>query len=298
MDSLLLYNNYLIAEKRYSTHTAEAYLRDIQQFMDYLNSVYQITRTEGLSHLHLRSWFASLSANGMEARSIRRKISSLNTFFKFLKKRNLISNNPVSKVITPKIKKRLPFTVRESDLQFEGHESKLNTDSYKDFLADTIVQTLYALGIRRSELINLRIKDVHFKNNQLKVLGKGGKERIIPFGQELRLKLERYLIMRNELEVKDENVLFLLANGKKLYPKAVYLMVNNWLKSRTSLSKRSPHILRHSFATHLADNGAEINAIKELLGHANLSATQIYTHNSIEQLRKSYQQAHPRAMIK
>jgi integrase/recombinase XerC len=297
MDLKLLYLNYLTAEKRYSEHTSEAYLSDIKQFEEYLKTTYNNLEFAKVSHLQLRSWFAELRAKGIQPRSVRRKISSLNTFYKFLKKRNLIDFNPVAKVISPKIKKRLPVTVRESDLYFNIEGLIDNDQEYKVIITELIVFTLYTLGIRRSELINLKIKDVHLKNNQLKVMGKGGKERIIPFGNELRKNLERYFLIRNNLEIRDSDYLFLLPNGKKLYPKAVYLMVNNWLSSKTSLGQKSPHILRHSFATHLADHGAEINAIKELLGHANLSATQIYTHNSIEQLKRSYLQAHPRAAV-
>ncbi len=297
MDWHKLYLNYLSAEKRYSVHTSEAYLSDIRQFEAYLTLTYNHSEFAQLSHHQLRSWFADLRSKGIQPRSIRRKISSLNTFFKFLKKRNLVEFNPVAKVISPKVKKRLPITVRESDLNFQLEGSIGNDCEYGVFLSEMIVLTLYSLGIRRSELINLKIKDIHLRNNQLKVMGKGGKERIIPFSDELRKNLERYFLIRKTLEIVDEDYLFLLPNGKKLYSKAVYLMVNKWLSSRTSLVQKSPHILRHRYATHLADHGAEISAIKELLGHANLSATQIYTHNSIEQLKRSYLQAHPRAAV-
>ena len=232
MNCLKLYHNYLVAEKRYSLHTSEAYLSDIKQFESYLNEVYQIQGYENLNPLHLRSWFASLSLKGMQPRSIRRKISSLNTFFKFLKKRDLIKNNPISKVISPKVKKRLPVTVRESDLKFHLMDLNENNGDYNLILPEIIIQTLYTVGIRRSELIHLKVSDVHLNNGQLKVMGKGGKERIIPFGKQLSQNLERYLLVRNELKVIDADYLFLLPNGKKLYPKMVYLMVNKWLKKK------------------------------------------------------------------
>lgn len=298
MDLINLYKNYLVAEKRYSGHTSEAYITDIKQFEFYTKQVYHFESYSDLNHLHIRSWFANLSAKGLEARSVRRKISSLNTFFKFLKKRNLIQNNPISRVITPKVKKRLPVTVREIDLQFRNDYTVNEELDYNLMLSETIIQSFYSLGLRRSELISLKCKDVQLKSHQLKIMGKGGKERIIPFGHELRQNLERYILIREQLKIVDTEYLFLLPNGRKLYPKMVYLIVNRWLKEHSSLAKRSPHVLRHSFATHLADHGADINAIKNLLGHSNLSATQIYTHNSIEQLRISYNQAHPRASIR
>jgi integrase/recombinase XerC len=295
MEWISLFKNYLLSERRYSNHTAEAYLSDLQQFDSFLTNTYSLDLNQEISPVHIRSWLAGLSDNRIQARSIRRKISSLNAFFRFLKKRNCISQNPAARIIVPKLKKRLPLTVHEADLHVPTGTSD---QDYKTILGDTINQTLYALGLRRSELIQLKMSDVDLESKQIKVMGKGGKERIIPFGDELRMQLQRYFSMRSELIIKDSQFVFVSRKGLKLYPKAVYLIVHNWLKTRTSLSKRSPHILRHSFATHLADRGADINAIKELLGHANLSATQIYTHNSMEQLKKMYSQAHPRASLK
>jgi len=298
MDWLVHFENYLIGEKRYSQHTSEAYLTDIRQYRDYLLLTYQISSIESSGFMHLRSWLAQLSVDGIQPRSIRRKISSLSSFFKYLKKREVVSINPTSKVVSPKLKKRLPVTLKESDLKISEIDSIEVGDNYNMILEGVVIKSLYGLGIRRAELINLKIKDINLKTNQLKVLGKGGKERIIPFGNELGLVLGRYFLVRKELKIIDEEYLFLLPNGRKLYPKKVYWMVNKWLTNYTSIHKRSPHVLRHSFATHLADRGADINAIKELLGHSNLSATQIYTHNSIEQLRKSYNQAHPHSALK
>ncbi len=294
MDNLRSFATYLISEKRYSSHTVEAYLSDIQQFKTFILDTYSLNLCADIKSLHIRAWLASMTVRQIQAKSIRRKISSLNTFFRYLKMRNKIPSNPAARIIVPKLKKRLPLTVKESDFQFNTDTS--NAD-YPSILQETIVQTLYTLGLRRSELINLLISDLDLQSRQIKVSGKGGKQRIIPFGDELSKQLNRYFKVRSDLNIQDTQFIFLLPNGSKLYPKMVYLLVNRWLKARTSLSKRSPHILRHSFATHLADHGADINAIKELLGHANLSATQIYTHNSMEQLRKAYIQAHPRASL-
>lgn len=296
MDSVAKFRNYLLAEKRYSTHTSEAYLNDIRQFFHYASISYSIENPADIELMHIRSWLADLSSQNIQARSIRRKISSLNSYFRFLRKRNLCQNNPVSRLTSPKMKKRLPVTVQETDIIRHLQGSREPLGSYRELLALTIIHVLYATGIRRSELLNLRISDLKLKQLQMKVMGKGGKERIIPFSGELRQSLERYLEVRKNLKAADTDTFFLKPDGAKLYPRMVYQLVNNWMALNTNAGKKSPHVLRHSFATHLADHGADINAIKELLGHASLSATQIYTHNTIEQIKKSYFQAHPRAV--
>jgi integrase/recombinase XerC len=296
MNHINQYELYLSAEKRYSIHTVQAYINDIRQLEGYLDNFYSKNSLQEVTHMELRSWLSSLSEQGIQTGSVRRKISSLNTYFRYLKKRALINHNPLARLVIPKLKKRLPVVVKESELHWD--DSDLVNMDYKSRLVEMISQTFYCLGLRRAELINIKIHEVHFNTNQIKVMGKGGKERIIPFGKELSINLKRFILMRNELEIHDNAYLFLLPNGKKLYPKMVYLMIRNWLSSKTSLAKKSPHVLRHSFATHLADHGADLNAIKELMGHANLSATQIYTHNSIEKLRSTYKNAHPRANLK
>ncbi len=295
MDSLSLFQSYLQFERRYSLHSVEAYLRDVRQFQQFLSLTFQIEDLCDASSMHVRSWLASMSEKSIEARTLRRKLSSLSSFFRMIKKRGGLEKNPLSKISTPKMKKRLPGTLRESDMS-DIHEEVEVEESYDKYLELLVVRTLYELGLRRSELIELKCLDVDLQHQALKVMGKGGKERIIPFGKELKLKFIRYIEIRDTVKSKDSNYFFLLGNGKKLYPKKLYLMVRNWLQYRTSLTSKGPHVLRHSFATHLADRGADINAIKTLLGHSNLSATQIYMHNSVEQQKKAYQQCHPRAI--
>ncbi|MBK9728784.1 MAG: tyrosine-type recombinase/integrase [Saprospiraceae bacterium] len=295
MDSVLLFHRFLSAEKRYSLHTCEAYMLDVRQFQDFIKNQYNFHSFQEVLSIHIRSWLAKMNERGIDTRSIRRKCSSLNTFYRFLLKRELATSNPLAKIIAPKIKKRLPIIVKESEMIFLDSDKNDDPDDYKEMLTDLIVKSFYSLGIRRSELIDLKYKNVKLDQGQLKVMGKGGKERIIPFGNELRQNFERYIIRREDIKLVDVENFFVMKNGKKLYPKMVYLLVSQWLKYRSNSSKKSPHILRHSFATHLADHGADIYAIKELLGHSSLAATQVYTHNSIEQLRKAYSQAHPRA---
>lgn len=294
MDKLELFSRYLQTQKKYSIHTIEAYLLDLKQFKEFLSFQYEMDLQEPFAVLHIRSWIAAMGKSGLDNRSIRRKLSSLNHFCKFLMKRNLLDENPMLKLVAPKLKKRLPVVLREQDLNLDP-ETDLSILSYKECLMETIAWTFYGLGLRRNELVELKLSDVHFKAGQLKVLGKGNKERILPFGNELAQIFLRYLKVRSEFKVPETDYFFVLQNGKKVYPKMVYLLVNSWLKTRTSITKKSPHVLRHSFATHVSNRGADIYAIKELLGHSSLAATQIYTHSSIEQLKKAYRLAHPRA---
>lgn len=294
MEKLDLFVRYLQTQKKYSEHTIGAYSLDLKQFKEFLGDQYQQTLDEPFSSLHLRSWMATLGKNGIDNRSIRRKLSSLNHFCKFLMKRNLLDENPLLKLIRPKLKKRLPVVLREQDLNLQPITDYSDLP-YNDCLMETIVWTFYGLGLRRNELIELKFRDVHFKAGQLKVLGKGNKERILPFGNELAEIFLRYLNVRSDFKIPETDTFFVLQNGKKLYPKMVYLLVNKWLKTKSSITKKSPHVLRHSFATHISNKGADIYAVKELLGHSSLTATQIYTHSSIEQLKNAYRLAHPRA---
>ncbi|MBK9108241.1 MAG: tyrosine-type recombinase/integrase [Saprospiraceae bacterium] len=294
MNYLDLFESYLRAEKRYSEHTCQAYLSDIAQFSNYLTIHYDRMSPEGAEFLHLRSWLAHLSSVKIEPRSVRRKISSLNAFYKFLKKRKGLKINPASKLTVPKIKKRLPVVIRSQDLLCLKDLPEEESDDLM-FLNFAVLRCLYELGLRRAELVALKLTDLNLHYRQLKVLGKGGKERIIPFGEELKAVFSRYLRYRAKVDSSGLQYLFLLKNGKQLYPKMVYLIVKGWLVDKTTILKKSPHVLRHSFATHLADSGADINAVKSLLGHSNLAATQIYVHNSIEQLKKAYTSCHPKA---
>ena len=282
--------NYLSSEKRFSVHTITSYSNDINQFFLFLSEEYKITSE--LSEVNfqiVRSWIASLLEKGVTPRSVNRKISTLKTFFKFLIREGVIQESPMLKVVAPKSKKRLPLFVEEDQI-----ESLLNGVEFDDgFIGERdklIIELFYVTGIRLSELINIKISDLNFDNNLVKVLGKRNKERLIPLStrivKELQFFIENYKI---------DNYLFTNLGGTKVYTKLVYRVVNKYIGKISSINKKSPHILRHTFATHMLNNGADINAIKELLGHANLSATQVYTHNTIEKLKSVYKQAHPRA---
>ena len=282
--------NYLSSEKRFSTHTINSYSNDINQFFLFLSDDYQIrSDISEVSFQIIRSWIASLLEKGITPRSVNRKISSLKTYFKFLLREGFIKETPMSKIIAPKSKKRLPVFIEQDHI-----ESLLNDANFDDgFIGERdklIIDFFYVTGVRLSELINIKIIDINFDNNSVKVLGKRNKERLIPLSdrsiKELGLFIKQY---------KLNDYLFTDLKGKRVYTKLVYRIVNKYIGKISSVNKRSPHILRHTFATHMLNNGADINAIKELLGHSNLSATQVYTHNTIERLKTVYKQAHPRA---
>lgn len=289
------FTQYIKFEKRYSPHTVSSYITDLEQFSNYLNVEYNINEISESNHIIIRSWIVSLMENGLTSRSVNRKITTLKTFFKFLKKEGILQESPMVKIISPKNVKRLPSFVEKNkmDILFAKTDFGNNYIGLRDKL---ILETFYNTGIRLSELVNLKISDIDLYNDQLKVLGKRNKERLIPFSPKYKVLLESYLISREkQLETDCVKHLFITAKGKKVYQKLVYRIVYAYLSTVTTLEKKSPHVLRHTFATHMLNNGADINAIKELLGHANLSATQVYTHNTIEKLTKIYKQAHPRA---
>jgi len=284
--------NYLSFEKRYSAHTITSYQNDLNQFFGYLEKIYRLTDIGIISHFHIRSWMVELMDIGVSPRSINRKLSSLKSFFKYLLRQERIKVNPMNKIVAPKAGKRLPSYIRESEMS-KLSELKANSDysTYRDYL---IMHILYYTGIRRSELINLKDKDINLSGG-IKVLGKGNKERIIPVLPDLMKEIKEYQIIRNNSFEGKSEFLLLTDKGVKLYPKFVYNTVKRYLSLVTTSQKKSPHILRHSFATHLSNRGAELKAIKELLGHANLSATQIYMHNSVDKLKETYNSAHPKA---
>ena len=290
------YIQYLEFEKRYSKHTLTSYRKDLNQFLSYINVYYGDHALESVEHLHIRSWMMNMVENKITAKTINRKISSLRSFFNFLIKKDIISKNPTKKIITPKIGKTLPKYVKEKSIEDTFDYAIKSFENYRNVL---IVELLYATGMRRNELIELKNSDIDFGNENIKVLGKGNKERILPINQNLLLKIKDWIDIRNsKIEIVQEDFLFVTNKGKKMYPKLVYNIVKRHLLGVTSLKTRSPHVLRHSFATHLLNNGADLNAVKELLGHANLTATQVYTHNTIEKLKEIYKKTHPKSISK
>lgn len=289
---------YLEHEKRFSPHTLTAYRTDLEQFLQFLDHTFDIQSPTEVTHTQVRSWTVELLNEGKSTSSINRKLSTLKTFYRFLQRRHNLDSNPMLKVLSPKTGKRLPHVVRadELDTLFEQVKFPVDFVGQRDRV---LLELLYNTGMRRSELINLKIEDLDFSQNVLKVLGKGNKERLIPFGQGLAKLVLAYIELRRQTFGESEFPhLLLTKHGKPLYPKAAYNIVRKYLSAVSTVEKKSPHVLRHSFATHLSDNGADLNAIKALLGHANLAATQIYTHNSIEKLKKVYESAHPKAQSK
>ena len=286
---------YLQFERRFSDHTVLAYKTDLEQFHAFLKLKSGVEDIKTANHFHIRSWIVDMLQEKISPKSVNRKLSCLNSFYKYMLQRSEISVNPMRKVQAPKESKRLPNYIKEENLDklFKEIPFALDFEGLRD---KGILSTLYNCGLRRAELINLKISDLDLLKEEMKVLGKRSKERIIPFGEELTDILNDYLDIREQtLGSVDDDFLFVTSKGKKLYPKFVYNLVNKYLSKVTTNEKRSPHILRHSFATHLSNNGADLNAIKELLGHSNLAATQIYTHNSIEKLKEVYKKAHPKA---
>ena len=284
---------YIRYEKRFSNHTILAYENDLKQFFNYLNSMYDITDPSLVTHSMIRSWIVDLMEKEISPRSVNRKLTTLKTFYKFLLRQGKISANPLIKVQSPKTSKRLPVFLEESKMELLFGEENFGKgfDATRDRL---MLEIFYATGMRLSELIGLQDSSIDVYQCQVKVLGKRNKERIIPFTKKLKDLISEYMDTRNAL-VKNAPSFFITDKGKKLYPKFVYRIVTSRLGTVTTLDKKSPHVLRHTFATHMLNRGADINSVKELLGHANLSATQIYTHNTIEKLKQVYKQAHPRA---
>lgn len=284
---------YLTYEKRYSSHTLIAYKNDLLQFQQFLTS-HEI-EIQSVNHQSIRAWMVSLMDDGIEVRSINRKISTLRSFYKFLQKEKIIIDNPVLKVQTPKTAKKLPVFIAEDKLSNLLDSNIFNND-FEGLRDKLVIELLFGTGIRLSELLGLRTSNVYLNEKTIKVLGKRNKERIIPINISLINLLNHYLDEKNKQEFSNNTeVLIVTTTGLKAYPKLIYRTVQKYLSIISTQDKKSPHILRHSFATSLLNKGADINAIKDLLGHANLAATQVYTHNSIERLKSIYKQAHPKA---
>ena len=286
--------DYLKFEKRYSKHTVISYETDLVSFFDYIITQYGETPLSQLSHIYIRSWLASLKDQGLTAKSINRKISSLKSFFKFQLKAGIIKQTPMAKIVSPKNEKRLPNFVADKDIKtlFDHVEFP---DTWQGKTERLLMLLFYNTGMRLSEVINLKDTQVNASNHSLKVLGKGNKERIVPISPEILNEIKSYQKERNEIVVESADLLLITEKGKSLSPRSVYSSVKKYLSLVTTIEKRSPHVLRHTFATHLTNNGADLNAVKELLGHSSLAATQVYTHNTIEKLKNIYKKAHPKA---
>ncbi|MDA3893401.1 MAG: tyrosine-type recombinase/integrase [Salinivirgaceae bacterium] len=290
IDSFL---RYLTNEKRYSVHTIRSYKSDLEQFTAFGIQTDSEFNPLTSDHKIIRKWIIFLLENGNTPRSANRKITTLKSFYKFQYRNGDIETIPTDKVVLPKMSKPLPHFVSKStmDILFDQFEFP---DDFIGLRDRTIMLMFYCTGMRLSELVNLTINNIDLNSGQLKVLGKRNKERIIPFDAELKMAIQKYISQRSSFNC-NHNILYITSEGNPVYDKLVYRVVNKYLSTVTTLEKRSPHILRHTFATQMLNSGADINAIKELLGHANLSATQIYTHTTFEKLKQIYNQAHPRA---
>lgn len=284
---------YLQFEKRFSPHTLTAYTHDLKQLSQFLIETFEIVKMEEAQHAHLRSWVVHLMDSGLTPRTVNRKIVSIKSFFKFLQRREHIETNPASRLKSLRVPKDLPNFVKETEMDNLLDQLSFSNDfsGQRDKL---LINLLYATGIRLSELIGITEKSINHYEGTVKVLGKRNKERIIPLHQEVLEQVRIYVSHRTEINPPSEKLL-ITDSGNDLYPQFVYSAVKKYLSQVTTLSKTSPHVLRHTFATHLLNKGADLNAVKDLLGHASLASTQVYTHNSIEKLKAVFDQAHPKA---
>jgi integrase/recombinase XerC len=302
--AVMFYNHYidaflqhLLLVKRYSAHTIVNYKNDLTQAFNFLEITFGQEPLSDIKPTFIRTYLATLKDRGLEPRSINRKISALKSFFKYGMIQKLVAQNPLAIIPLQKTAKRLPSYLQQTEIDQLLHNIPY-AEGYKGILEKTILLVFYSTGMRLSELVLLQTQKVDFSYSQIKVLGKGNKERIIPFGNILYQQLETYKTAYYT-HFNTNNIampyFFKSENGNNLYHKQVYLIVKKHLQLVTSITKKSPHILRHTFATHLTNNGAELNAVKELLGHASLAATQVYTHNSIDKLKEIFKNAHPKA---
>lgn len=286
---------YIEFEKRYSRHTVTSYKNDLNQFNVFLTTLDTHFKLELVTYSHIRSWIISLVEDKISPSSVNRKMASIRSFYKFLVRTGKISDNPSTQLRALRTPKRLPQIAQESDMQRLLESQEFSSD-FKGLRDQLLMELLYATGMRRAELMELKISSINIEKRQVKVVGKRNKERLIPLNMEVAKLIQKYLHVREvEFMAGVNDFLLLTDKGLPLYETFVYRKVKKFLGAATSLDKKSPHILRHSFATHLLNNGADLNAVKELLGHSSLAATQIYTHNSLDKLKKVFEKAHPKA---
>jgi len=284
---------YLVLERKYSSHTVTAYKNDLHSFFEFCKDEYETENLKDVHYSQIRSWIVKLVDEGISNNSINRKISSLKSFYKFLQKTNQITANPLVKHKSLKVAKKVqvPFTSKEINEVIDGLEVESDFKSIRNKL---IVELFYSTGMRRAELINLKLNAINFQSKTIKVLGKRNKERLIPLIPSVIKTIEEYLSFKNKITTNTD-YLFVTEKGKKIYETLVYRVINNYFSIVSTKVKKSPHILRHTFATHLLNQGADLNSVKELLGHSSLASTQVYTHNSLEKIKQVYNQAHPRS---
>lgn len=295
-DLITAFRNYLEFEKKYSSHTCDAYFHDALVFESFLNKEFPEVELVSLEYFHIRNWIVFLVENDVDNASVNRKMASLKSFFKFLLKAKVIEYNPMLKHRSLKVDKKvqIPFSQTEMGLIKSNY---LLSDTFKDVRNMLIVELFYTTGIRRSELIGLKLSNVDIDNKVIKVLGKGNKERYIPVVPQVVELIMSYLFKRIDLQVINDDLYFFLSEkGNKLSESFVYRLINDYFSNVSEKVKKSPHVLRHTFATHLLDNGADLNSVKELLGHSSLASTQVYTNSSLVELKKTYSQAHPREL--
>ncbi len=287
--------DYLRYEKSYSSHTEISYLNDIIQFEEFIKAKDDNLSLTSVDNDIVRIWMSGLIEQGLKPSTVNRKLSSLKSFFEYLNKSGIIEKSPIKSLSGPKLNSKIPSFVNERQMDEILDDNTIFPEGFRGVRDQFIIEFLYLTGVRRAELISLKDSDIDFANCIIKVTGKRNKQRLIPFSDLTKDKLKKYIQIRDKEIENKSPFLFVKEDGKTMYPKLVYRIINTYLNSISTLSKKSPHVLRHSFATVMLNNGAEINSIKELLGHSSLSSTEIYTHVTFEEMNKTYQNAHPRA---